>query len=185
MAISKDVLYTLYKARPDYTIGVGDIFFYSAAPHRSYYRTSIYTVKDVDGTDIASKQEVVVKYQPYFKLDRSYTREDLSYLYHPRPRYLAIKIISGQDCLFDTMPDSINLIGRKAAGYQSSVQHKSHVLVTDTTGYYDTRYKCSGVVLSGFIDLVHRKPIDISQVPEYSHLITCTNCQRRLNKWTE
>lgn len=178
----RDTMYAMYKTRPDYIPGIGDSFFYDSSPHRSYYRTSMYTVMELHGADMIAKQMIVQRYEPYFRVD--YNREEMVTIDNQYHVYLAIKIMDKDNCIFNSMPDSINLIGRKARVHSYSDPYKSHVLVADTVGYYTTRYKCSGAVMSGYVDLVHKEPIGISQVHELSGKITCSNCQGSFNKWT-
>ena len=185
MAVRKETIYAMHRPEPDYAVGIGDSFFTTGNPHKAYYRTTIYTVTGIDSEVTTCKRSVVKRYEPYFMLESRHSVNRVTLGPDIQPRYLAIKIIDNEHCLFAERPEQIHIIGRyprMRAWYDKNI---SHVFSVNTRGFYDTKYKCSGQKVNKYITLVHKDPILISQLQEYQHLITCTNCQRRMEKWTE
>ena len=185
MAVRKETMYAMYRTSPDYTAEIGDSFFTSSNPHKAYYRTTIYTVAGIDREAMTCTRNIVKRYAPYFMLE---TRRDVNGVtlgLDIQPQYLAIKIIDNEQCLFSDTPEQIHIIGRYPRTRAWHDKNISHVFSVDTRGFYDTKYKCSGQRANKYITLVHKNPVLISQLQGYRHLITCTNCQRRMEKWTE
>ena len=181
----KETIYAMYKPGPDYIVGVGDSFFTNGSPHKAYYRTTIYTVTGIDDDATICARTVVKRYEPYFMLETRSGVQGITLGPDIQPSYLAINIINNEQCLFAETPEQIHIIGRYSRARTWYEKNISHVFSSNTRGFYDTRYMCSGQRTNKYITLVHKAPVLISQLQEYQHLITCTNCQRRMEKWTE